>query len=464
MSLIDALFLDPVRINIWIAKRPDNSQGSGTQQDPYSGNTQSLFDAVMRDKVGPNTCVHLGPGIFETAGYYEGISGSWELKPGMRIVGSGMDVTILKRVNNANQAKQFYAIGHSLTVTSPTVQPNLVDGVEICELTIDCNFAGLANASAAAGAIRMMGNNSRVVRVKAIRWGAKSASVPGFVMLLLTGNTNSGNASSDVAAVNNTGIQECLVTDPDSGSTARITALHVGAKESPGTTPAAGVGPYIRNCFVDGGGISTPGSALGMSWCRGGVIESNYVQNIYCGGPAHGLDSSSSTAERAAQDMTLRNNVFRNVCVGVYSDVSANGFGSLRVLGNWYEFSIQGSPPSLAAVRLLDKGETPPSPPPPYGKLEFSENRLIHFEGNPSGPALGLAIQGVSEVISRQNIVDLGSPMALSLARCPNVSFLENRSSAGVLVQGWDTVKTLHYSELATQAQDALMYSLINTR
>ena len=107
MSLLDALFLDPVRINIWISKREDNAEGTGTQQDPYSGNTQSLFDAVMRDKVGPNTCVHLGPGIFETAGYHEGISGSWELKPGMRIVGSGMDVTILKRVNNANQAKQW---------------------------------------------------------------------------------------------------------------------------------------------------------------------------------------------------------------------------------------------------------------------------------------------------------------------------------------------------------------------
>jgi hypothetical protein len=39
MSLLDALFLDPYRINVWIAYRTDGVKGSGTQNDPYDGST-----------------------------------------------------------------------------------------------------------------------------------------------------------------------------------------------------------------------------------------------------------------------------------------------------------------------------------------------------------------------------------------------------------------------------------------
>jgi hypothetical protein len=39
MSLLDALLLDPYRINVWIAYRTDVVNGSGTQNDPYDGST-----------------------------------------------------------------------------------------------------------------------------------------------------------------------------------------------------------------------------------------------------------------------------------------------------------------------------------------------------------------------------------------------------------------------------------------
>jgi hypothetical protein len=101
MSLLEALLLDPVRINVWIAKRGDGIAGSGTQTDPFDGSTLAKFDALMSG-MAVNTCVHLGPGEFETAGYYNGLSGSgWQAKSGMRIVGSGIDVTTLKLVSAA---------------------------------------------------------------------------------------------------------------------------------------------------------------------------------------------------------------------------------------------------------------------------------------------------------------------------------------------------------------------------
>jgi len=39
MSLLEAMLLDPYRINVWIAYRTDGGAGSGTQNDPYDGST-----------------------------------------------------------------------------------------------------------------------------------------------------------------------------------------------------------------------------------------------------------------------------------------------------------------------------------------------------------------------------------------------------------------------------------------
>jgi len=182
MSLIDALLLDPVRINIWIAKRTDGIGGSGTLNDPYDGSTATKFDTLMRDVVGINTCVHLGPGTFDTAGYYDGITGTyWQAKSGVRIVGSGIDVTTLKLVNTAATTQRVYAIGHPLSSST-------VDFFEVSDLTVDCNLSGVSGTTSTAGAVRVMGNHSRVVRVKVKNWGNKSTGTPGFVMAMLTGD------------------------------------------------------------------------------------------------------------------------------------------------------------------------------------------------------------------------------------------------------------------------------------
>lgn len=123
MSLLDALLLDPPRIDIWVASRSTpvttgTVKGSGTQNDPYTVNSAADFDALMNDatKVPINTCVHLGPGTFETTGYKEGGGAGWQIRTGTRFVGSGIDVTTLKIAGNATSAT-FYAIGHDLSAT-----------------------------------------------------------------------------------------------------------------------------------------------------------------------------------------------------------------------------------------------------------------------------------------------------------------------------------------------------------
>src|SRR5437016_2820419 len=198
MSLLDALLLDPYRMNVWIAYRTDGVAGSGTQSDPYDGSTATKFDTAMNG-VGPNTCIHLGPGTFETAGYYDGITGTyWQAKTGMRIAGSGIDVTTLKLVNTTPTTQRVYVIGHALSSST-------VDFFEVSNLTIDCNLGALSGTSSTAGAVRLMGNHSRVVRVKVINWGNKNSGTPGFVIAMLT-----GDPASSVIGVLNCGIEECI--------------------------------------------------------------------------------------------------------------------------------------------------------------------------------------------------------------------------------------------------------------
>ena len=87
MSLLDALLLDPAPFNVWIALRTDGLKGSGTASDPYDGSTAARFDARMSE-LPTNTRVYLGPGTFLTSGYAVSGSTGWQLKTGLKIVGS----------------------------------------------------------------------------------------------------------------------------------------------------------------------------------------------------------------------------------------------------------------------------------------------------------------------------------------------------------------------------------------
>jgi hypothetical protein len=295
--------------------------GTGSLADPWDGSTQAKFDNVMSTKVGPNTRVHLGPGIFQTRGYSDEVSGGWQIQAGMKIIGSGMDVTTLQLVDaqTSSTAARLFAIGHALTTGSPA-QPNLVDAAEICDLTVDSNLPAQSGTQVACGAVRLMGNHVKVSRVKAINWGTKTSSKPCFVIAVITGVViGDQTAGFTVAEVCDTGIEGCIVVEPDtSANVGPATALHAGGKEESLPTDrqeAYGEGPYIRNCFVDCGDPSaTPvHRGLSMGWCRGGTVEGNQVQNTRYGGPCQ--DKAST------RDVVVRGNVFRNVRRGPWWDL-----------------------------------------------------------------------------------------------------------------------------------------------
>jgi hypothetical protein len=312
MSLLDAFLLDPAPFEVWIAKRTDGITGTGTASDPWDGSTQAKFDARMSE-LPENTCVHLGPGTFLTQGYAYLVSGGWQIKPGMRIVGSGIDVTTLQLFNHT-VAEWYFAIGHDI------IGGGQADFAEVSDLTIDCNLLN-AGLSTAACAVRLMGEHARILRVKAVNWGSKNANKPSAALSCITALPTFG-----VPEVANTGIDECVVVSPGAGNVAACTALAVGSPDEVAfAAEGHGKSPYIRNCFVDCGVTSpnpNPGTGkyrgVAMGWCRGGVVEGNHIHNCDLGGPYHEGKSN-------ARDVIVRNNFYKNVGRGPFWNLGVLG-------------------------------------------------------------------------------------------------------------------------------------------
>ena len=142
MSLLDALLLDPYRINFWLAIRTDGVAGSGTQADPYNCKVDGTFDQWMNTILALSEVqtqgarIHLGPGVFKTQGYADNVTGGWQAKPRVKLIGSGIDVTTLYQIFPASVSgyPHFFAIGHPLTSTVDyflVLETNLISPITI---------------------------------------------------------------------------------------------------------------------------------------------------------------------------------------------------------------------------------------------------------------------------------------------------------------------------------------------
>ncbi len=305
MSLLDAMLLNPYPFEVWIARRSDGARGSGSARDPFSGNTAAVLDPILAG-LPAGSRVHFGPGVFETAGYADGESTGWQPKMGMSIEGSGIGVTTLRLVGAA-QNKHYFAVGHALTGGSPAA-PTPVDFFEISDLTIDCNLAGQPGSQPACGAVRIMGNHSRIRRVQAINWGTKSTGNPGYVLASIVSDFTAGPFEAFDA-----GIEECLVVQPATAQIpagALVTLIHLGGRGIDTTFETYGKTGFIRNCYVDAGSPTAAPAFRGLSVerCRGGIVEGNQVHNIPVGGPVQEKSTN--------RDVIVRNNRYRNVLKG----------------------------------------------------------------------------------------------------------------------------------------------------
>jgi hypothetical protein len=125
---------------------------------------RELFDTLMR-AMPANTAVHLSPGVFETKGMSWEVR-TWQVKPGQKILGSGIDVTTVKLVGSEAPEVRYFAIGAFYTT--------YLHDVEVADFTVDCNLTGQPGPYVTCDAVNLNGGHIRIRRIRAINWGSHS--------------------------------------------------------------------------------------------------------------------------------------------------------------------------------------------------------------------------------------------------------------------------------------------------
>ena len=98
--------------------------------------------------------------------------------------------------------------------------------------------------------------------------------------------------------------------------------------------------------------------------------------------------------------------------------------------------------------------------PPLFRQVVIRGNVIRHVDGASDPPgmvlATGIWVLGCGELIVEDNVVDLDRAIPIEYSMCGNVRFFNNRTSAGVLLQGNNTDVSMKTSELPTDIEDAL--------
>jgi len=100
-----------------------------------------------------------------------------------------------------------------------------------------------------------------------------------------------------------------------------------------------------------------------------------------------------------------------------------------------------------------------------YTEAIVRENRIRYldakFDATWSGE--GVRVSGVKNAIVRDNVIECAPQPSRPIKnfRCGTVKYFNNKTPAGVLIQGFNGLSQLSQSELETEADDALVLTLI---
>jgi hypothetical protein len=200
-------------------------------------------------------------------------------QPGWKIQGAGIDNTVLRFQTNNPHTGAWMAL----------ISGN-VDGVEISDLTLDCNLQNQGSSACAPQAIQIGGDKLRVCRVKSINWGSTDPATECFVLGLWG---YSGGSTNCV-------IQDCFVTQP------------APVAQSGGTTAIANFAggiSVIRDCTVAEvtAGTGQNGSPGYFNAYSGNVVSHNQARNLTGASNGFYLDTGNQT------NLVVRDNHFDNV-------------------------------------------------------------------------------------------------------------------------------------------------------
>src|SRR6266545_1331384 len=215
----------------WMVLDPGTSSATGTIT---CARTFFQFDEIM-NSVAANTTIHLGSGGFETKGQREGTADAWQPKSGQKIIGSGMDVTVLKRVCASVANSKHSVIGTA----------GYIDYFEVSDLTLDCNLAGqtiygYTFSPISCAGIAVSGSHLNYRRVRVINFGSLHPDLECFVLWSAGSNPDGNPEPTDCV------IEDCIIEQPAIDNYAIITCIAMGCMER----ATDGVMAYHRACVV----------------------------------------------------------------------------------------------------------------------------------------------------------------------------------------------------------------------
>src|SRR5208282_4774527 len=222
----------------WISTST-NTANLGTLDNPYDGSTQAKFDGVMAG-LPPNTTIHILAGTYQTIG-----QNNWSIQSGQKILGSGIDNTIVKLVPNNGNGWYVYV----MSGLSGLVYSNIV----VADLTLDASYTSVYNVSF--NGVGLSGTYNTVRNVKVINTGGSQA-IESFAITL----GNCGNLGVSEGNL----VENCEI-GPVFGTYGDGVAFNGG--------PANWVSGIIRNNHIIGASLGINGA-----WMRDTLVEGNYVQ------------------------------------------------------------------------------------------------------------------------------------------------------------------------------------------
>jgi hypothetical protein len=117
----------------------------------------------------------------------------------------------------------------------------------------------------------------------------------------------------------------------------------------------------------------------------------------------------------------------------------------------------------LIGIHIDDNGLSPQATDYVHGDVVIRQNKIRYLEGwfDPAWSGVGVKIAGAKNVIVSENVVECAPANPIKDFRCGTVTYFHNDTPAGALIQGYDGVANSKYSELETEAEDALLLTRI---
>ena len=163
----------------------------GTSDHPFVCVTAAQFDRTMSN-LPPNCTVHILAGTYST----HGSPAAYSVKTGQKVIGSGMDVTVLKLVPGTPD-------------NTAVLRSSPGSNMEVSDLTGDANYQGQNGSAITLHGIILFGSRNAIRRVKVINLAKYGGNSEAWGIVL-----DSGDVADSTANV----IEDCEVSDFQGGS------------------------------------------------------------------------------------------------------------------------------------------------------------------------------------------------------------------------------------------------------